>query len=159
MEENLPIAEWKIVIEKHIEETIAKISGKWKSEKYWRQAHPPLLQALAPVYIQERYWSRLLPLVQQANDLNTTLNYHVHLVKQYPAELLAIYLPALENYGNSVSDRNGYADLVQKMRTIIKSLPEGKEKIMEVAQKLKTAYSVKPRRPAMLEELDKLLKA
>jgi hypothetical protein len=100
----------------------------------------------------------LLPLVQQANELNTTLQYHTHLVKQYPAELLTIYLPALEKYGNKVSDRSGYADLVQKMRIIITSIPEGKEKILAVAQKLKTTYSVKPRRPAMIEELDKLWK-
>jgi len=39
------------------------------------------------------------------------------------------------------------------MQFIINDLPESKEKILAVAQKLKAKY---PRRPAMIEELEKL---
>jgi hypothetical protein len=154
-----PPSEWTTIIEKHIEETIGKITREWNNNKnkFWRSTHPPLLQGLAPVYIQEKYWDRLLALVQQANNLDTTLQYHSYLAKDYPAELLAIYLPSLEAYGMQVNDRSGYADLVSKMQKIMKDIPAGKEKILAVAQKLKDTFSVKPRRPAMIEELNKIL--
>ena len=152
-------AEWQEEIEKHIEETIHHVTKEWNSSKnkFWKPAHPPLLASLAPIYIQEKYWERLLPLVQQANNLNTTLEYHSHLVKSYPDELLAIYLPALEEYGLKSNSRSEYADLVSKMKKIIKDIPQGKEKILDTAKRLKEKFSSRPRRPAMIEELNKML--
>ena len=116
-----------------------------------------MLQTLAPIYILEKYWDRLLALVQQVNNLNTTLEYHQQLLKDYPSELLAIYLPALEEYGVHANGRGEYADLVNKMKKIIKDIPEGERKILNIAKRLKERFSVKPRRPAMIEELDKIL--
>ena len=152
-------AEWREEIEKHIEKTIHQVTKEWNSgkNKFWKPAHPPLLASLAPIYIQEKYWDRLLPLVQQANNLNTTLEYHSHLVKNYPDELLAIYPPALEEYGLKSNSRSEYADLVSKMKKIIKDIPQGKEKILNTAKRLKEKFSSKPRRPAMIEELNKIL--
>jgi uncharacterized Zn finger protein len=152
-------AEWREEIEKHIEETIHQVTKEWNSgkNKFWKPVHPPLLSSLAPIYIQEKYWDRLLPLVQQANNLNTTLEYHSHLVKEYPDELLAIYLPALEEHGLKSNSRSEYADLVSKMKKIIKDIPQGKEKILDTAKRLKEKFSSKPRRPAMIEELNKIL--
>ncbi|WP_276503592.1 SWIM zinc finger family protein [Terrimonas pollutisoli] len=152
-------AEWREEIEKHIEKTIYQVTKEWNSSKnkFWKPAHPPLLTSLAPIYIQEKYWDRLLPLVQQANNLNTTLEYHSHLVKSYPDELLAIYLPALEEFGLKSNSRSEYADLVNKMKKIIKDIPHGKEKILDTAKRLKEKFSSRPRRPAMIEELNKIL--
>ena len=70
---------------------------------------------------------------------------------------MAIYLPCLEAYGIAASDRGKYADLVQKMKRIMKDIPTGKERILALAQKLKEQFSVKPRRPAMIEELNKIV--
>ncbi len=151
--------EWKPAIEQHIAETIQKITAEWNKKKYqmWQSgSHPPLLQSLAPIYIQEKYWDRLLALVQQANNLNVTLEYHPHLLIDYSPELLAIYLPALEEYGVNANGRVDYADLVNKMQKIIKDIPAGKQKILNIAKQLKERFSVKPRRPAMIEELDKI---
>jgi hypothetical protein len=152
-------AEWQVEIEKHIEETIDKVTKEWNKgkNKFWSPAYPPLLASLAPIYIQEKYWDRLLPLVQQASNLDTTLLYHSHLIKNYPDELLAIYLPALEKYGLKSSNRSEYADLVNKMKKIINDIPRGKEKILNIAKRLKEKFSSKPRRPAMIEELNKIL--
>ena len=152
--------EWKVVIESHLNETIKKVTDEWMKNKHkmWRPtAYPPLLQYVGSIYIMEKYWDRLLKLVQQANDLNITLEYHPHLVKNYPAELLAIYLPAFEEYGTQANDRSAYADLDWKMKKIITDIPEGKEKIIAIAKRLITKFSVKPRRPAMIEELTKVL--
>lgn len=152
------VAEWKEEIEKHIKETIHRVTNEWNSSKnkFWKTAHPHFLPSLAPIYIQEKYWDRLLPLIQQANNLNTTLEYHSHLVKKYPDELMAIYLPALEKYGLESNSRSEYADLANKMKKIIKDIPQGKKKVLDLAKRLKDRFSSKPRRPAMIEELNKL---
>lgn len=152
-------AEWATEIENHIAETIEQVTNTWKSSKarYMSRSYPPLLENLAPIYIEEKYLDRLLPLVQQAGNLNTTLAYHPYLVKDYAEELLAIYLPALEQEGINANSRNEYAELVVKMMKIIKDIPHGKEKILTVAKRLKERFSTKPRRPAMIEELNKIL--
>lgn len=154
-----PPAEWQTEIEKHIAGIIQKVTDEWSisKNKSWRPAHPPLLQILAPIYIQENFSQRLLALIKQANDLNTTLEYHTHLVKDYSNELLAIYLQALEVYGLQSKGRSDYVYLVSKMKKIIKDIPEGKEKILDIAKRLKEKFSFKPRRPAMIEELNRIL--
>lgn len=153
------VVEWREEIEKHIKETIHRITKEWNSEKnkFWKTDHPNFLASLAPIYIQEKYWDRLLPLIQQANNLNITLEYHSHLVKKYPDELLSIYVPALEAYGLKSNSRSEYADLVNKMKKIIKDIPHGRKRVLDVAKRLKDRFSSKPRRPAMIEELNKIL--
>ena len=95
--------------------------------------------------------------MQQANNLNTTLGYHSYLVPIYPKELLKLYLPALEDYGLKSNGRSDYAYLAEKMKKVMKDIPEGKEKIIAIAQSLIQKFSYKPRRPAMIEELNKVL--
>ena len=149
--------EWKQVIEIVIDEKIKKITQEHQKNKstLWYQPNPPLLLEIAPIYIEEHYWDRLLSLVQKEKNLDTVLRYHEHLVKIYPLELLAIYLPLFEVSGDKANERSKYADLVGKMKKIIKDIPEGKAKITAIAQSLKTKY---PRRPAMIDELNKILK-
>jgi hypothetical protein len=83
------------------------------------------------------------------------MRYHDYLAPHYPAELLHIYLPALEIQGDKASDRSQYSQLAGLMKKLIKDIPVSKEQIIAVAQKLKIKY---PRRPAMVDELNKLLK-
>jgi hypothetical protein len=148
--------EWPAVIEAYIAETIKHTTNLWNTQKgqYWQPPHPPLLQKLGPVYIQERYWDRLLALVQQENNLETILDYHQYLAPHYPMELLNLYLPAFEHYGQQASGRDQYADLVDKMKKVMKAIPAGKEQILALARELKAKYA---RRPAMVGELNKLL--
>ena len=151
-----PPEEWTAVIEKHIEEALAKIN-KQQSNTIWSYGHLSELYDVAPIYIQEKYWDRLLTLVQQVKSLDTVLEYHDYLAKIYPEELLAIYLPALEAEAHQANTRGQYAELVKKMKKIMKDIPAGKERIIALAGKLKDQFSVKPRRPAMIEELNKIL--
>ncbi|QHT70786.1 hypothetical protein GXP67_31130 [Rhodocytophaga rosea] len=148
--------EWKQVIEKYISDTIKWVTDKWANDKnkFWHPLHPPLLQILAPIYIQEGYWERLLALVQKENGLETVLQFHTYLAPHYPDELLQMYLPAFEKYGQKADGRSAYADLARKMIRVMKDIPKGKDKIKAIAQNLKEQF---PRRPAMLEELNKVL--
>lgn len=149
-------AEWKEVIEKHIEEKTNQINQQYQKNKgkAWYSPDHLLLDFLAPIYVEEKYWDRLLALISKDADLDRILQYHDHLVKEYPSELLAIYLPAFERKGDTAGNRGEYANLAGKMKTVIKSIPEGKEKIISVARNLNQKY---PRRPAMVEELNKVI--
>ncbi len=126
--------EWKEVIEAFIEERTEKVTEEHKKNKgkMWSPPHPPLLFALAPVYIEEKYWDRLLALVKQENNMTTALLYHTYLVKKYPADLLEIYLPAFEKQGEHVNGRKEYADLADKMKKVMKDIPEGEERIKAI---------------------------
>ena len=157
MEKTYQPSEWKAIIESLIENTIKNITQKHQQNKNkpWYQPNPPLLHELAPIYIEEKYWDRLLALLQKENSLDTVLQYHQHLVKIYPAELSLIYFLLLEISGDKASSRSEYAHLVTKMKMMIKDLPGSKSKIVAIAQSLKTKY---PRRPAMIDEFNKILK-
>jgi len=149
--------DWKIEIEEYISTVIQKTTKEWaKGSVHWRSAHPPLLQKLGNIYIQEKYLDRLLALVEKENNLEITLHYHDDLVKDYPQELLVIYLQAFEIFGNYSASRGQYKYLASMMKKVIKDIPKEKERVLSVANKLIIKYSSKPRRPAMLEELSVL---
>ncbi len=151
-----PASEWKAVIESYIDDTIKSIRQKHELNKNrpWYQPNPPLLHALAPFYIEEQYWDRLLALLQKENNLDSVLQYHPYLLKKYPSELSLIYFSLLEASGDKANSRSEYAHLVNKMKMIIKDIPASKANIIAIAQKLKIKY---PRRPAMIDELNKIL--
>lgn len=144
--------EWRQIIEQLIREKTDKITINAEATGF-RSCNTMLLMALAPVYIEEQYWDRLMVLVKKEKDLDSTLTYHKYLKKHYSTELLEIYLPAFEKEGDRAGNRKKYATLVAKMKKVLKDIPDGEEKIRAVAQKLRERYS---RRPAMLDELDKL---
>ena len=145
-------SEWKQILEALIAEKTKGILNEKTRSVYLD--HSGLLIALAPIYIEESYWDRLLELVKKETRLDAILNYHTNLVKVYPSELLQIYLPALEAEANHSNGRSGYIHLAARMRKIIEDIPGGKNKIIAVAQKLIQKYS---RRPAMVEELNKIV--
>jgi hypothetical protein len=156
-----PETDWKEVIEDYIAVTIKRVTDEWnrtKNNYYWKPTFPPVLEAIGNVYIEEGYAERLFELVKQRDYLDITLQYQPHLVKDFRAELLEMYVVQLEEFGVGSNGRGEYKDLVRKMKAIIKDIPEGKTKILGVAQKLKGMFSSKPKRPALLEELDTILK-
>lgn len=145
--------EWPAVIEEHINKTIQKIT-KEQEKKRWQSLNSQLLEALDGIYIKEKYWDRLFTLLKNETDLEKIMKYHNYFVKPYPDELLQLYLPALELQGDEASDRSQYAKLADTMKKIIKDIPSGQEQIIAIAKGLKIKYA---RRPAMIEELNKLL--
>nr|WP_256484221.1 SWIM zinc finger family protein [Mucilaginibacter flavidus] len=146
--------EWKVIIDELIDETIKRVT-KAHANDSWMPLSAHLLTAVSPFYIQEKYWDKLFALVKNENRLDRILPYHKYLVHQYADELVPIYLPGLELKGDNASDRSQYATLVKLMEDLITDMPAGKDQILATAQKLRTKY---PRRPAMVEELNRLLK-
>lgn len=149
-------AEWKDVLEQYIAETTNKVEAAHARLKLtWRKGPPPLLQPLAPIYIEEQQWDRLLELVKKEDRVDTILMYHEFLAKRYPEEMTNLYVPAMAAEGDSASTRDHYASLASKMKRVMKDIPASQEKITALARYLKLKY---PRRPAMQEELDKVLR-
>lgn len=142
-------------IEEVISTIIKKINDTVKNNVFhnYNSLNSNLLYRLGSIYIQENYWDRLLTLVQKQENLTTILIYYPYLKKMYPNELLDIIIPVFEKEGDKSEGRSQYKDLANKMKSIIKDYPKDKERILEVARKLKIKY---PRRPAMHNELDKL---
>lgn len=147
--------EWIQTIEEVISTIIKKINDTVKNNVFhnYNSLNSNLLYRLGSIYIQENYWDRLLTLVQKQENLTTILIYYPYLKKMYPNELLDIIIPVFEKEGDKSEGRSQYKDLANKMKSIIKDYPKDKERILEVARKLKIKY---PRRPAMHNELDKL---
>lgn len=147
--------EWTQTIEEVIVGITKKVTEKVRNNTFsnGNSVNVSLLYSLGSIYIQENYWDRLLTLVQKQENLTTILTYYPHLLKAYPNELLDILIPVLEREGDKSEGRSQYKDLANKMKSIMKDYPQEKERILEIAQKLKIKY---PRRPAMLEELNKL---
>lgn len=150
------VAEWEEEIENYIAERIAVIELQYQKNKgnAWYSPDTLLLDVLGPIYVEEKYWDRLLSLMSKESDLNRLLQYHQYLLNIYPLQLLTIYLPALERRGDTVGNRREYADLAIKMMMIIETIPDGKDEVIAVAREINRKYS---RRPAMIEELNKVI--
>lgn len=149
--------EWAVIIEEYIAEIVKKIVYRNEANKgkYWYNENPPLLTVLGPVFIEEKFWDRLFDLVKKETNLDVILQYSTLLSKHYPNEILALLLPAFEFEGDRASARNHYAYLAAKMKKAIKDIPEFKDGIISMANLLKSKY---PRRPAMVDELSKIVK-
>ncbi|RFS24714.1 hypothetical protein DVR12_05815 [Chitinophaga silvatica] len=150
------IEEWEEEIERYIEERIADVELQYQKNKgkVWYSKDTLLLDLLAPIYIEEKYWNRLFALICKETDLDKLLQYHNYLIKIYPIQLLAIYIPAFEHKGKVVGNRREYANLAIKMKEVIRAIPEGKDEMIAVAKELILKY---PRRPAMIEELNSVI--
>jgi uncharacterized Zn finger protein len=151
------VPEWEEEIEKYIGEKIASVEQQYQKNKssVWYSPDTLLLDLLSPIYIEEKYWDRLLALMSRETDLDRLLRYHNYLIKIYPVQLLAIYIPAFERKGDVVGNRREYANLAINMEKVIRAIPEGKDKIIAVAEEINRKY---PRRPAMIAELNSVIK-
>ncbi len=150
-------AEWKAVISEQINMIINKVNEGIKKYAFYddHKLNSSLLIYLAPIYVQENYYDQLLELVQKQKILSNVLSYFPYLKDKYPNEIVETLVPLFAREGDQSEGRSQYKGLAKKMQYVIKDFPESKDKILEVAQKLMVKY---PRRPAMIEELQKLFK-
>ncbi len=149
-----PPSEWPSFIESHIQAVI-KAETEKPRKFAWDDLPNALFNKLAPIYILEGQWERLLRLVPENPGKSVLSTIHPHLSARYPAEMLAFYLPMLEEMGDKASNRGEYQNLAEKMKKIAKDIKDSKEAIQKLAKRLIAKY---PRRPAMVEELGRLLR-
>jgi hypothetical protein len=147
--------EWPEIVE-HVIREIDEKTRKNHKETQWSPLNYALLQALAPLYITENYLDRLFLLVKEEKRLDVLMRFHGYLIADYGDELIKLYVPALITDADGSSNRDHYIQLTNTMKKIVDDIPAGKEAIKQTTQSLLVKY---PRRPAMVEELNKLLKS
>lgn len=128
-------------------------TGAAKNKSYESGKYSLLLYSLAPIYIEEQFYDRLLPLVQNVKRMDTVMLYLNVLAKIYPQEMTNTLLVALENQAEYANSRPNYKSLVKDIKKILKHLPEANIPVRNLVQQWKRKYI---RRPAMLQELEKL---
>lgn len=144
--------EWKSIINNKInsirEKSIGEKSSYWKNQDYW------LLNEIGPIYIEENMFDQLLAIVQRQTDLEIILNYHEHLYKLYPAELMNLYSPLLDQQAESANKRSAYQRFTDIIFAIFKDIPSGRDALMAQMLHWKMIYR---HRPAMMDELTNIM--
>ena len=111
------------------------------------------IRALAAIFVEEKYWPRLLLLLQKNASLEFAEDYYDLLKDKFPHEMVEIYREALRRYAEHNMGREHYEYLVRTLRKI-QSLPSG----IEIAKTLTTEFKVKySQRRNMVKALNKLV--
>jgi uncharacterized Zn finger protein len=148
-----PPSEWESVIEQHIQTVITEEQAKPRLGA-WDSLDQVLYNRLASIFIQEEQWERLLQLVSKVPGETNLGNVHPFLSQRYPSEMLDLYLVVLGNLGDKASNRKDYEHIANLMKKLKKEIADSKTAINGLADTLMQKY---PRRPAMLEELKKVI--
>ncbi|GAB4406422.1 MAG: hypothetical protein OHK0039_08150 [Bacteroidia bacterium] len=145
---------WPDVLEAHIasvQAAVAEHAGK----QLWGKPQDLLFQHLAPIYIEEELWERLLQLIPAEASMHILRTVHPHLASRYPEALLAHYLPLLQRTADQASNRSAYQELAALMIQVKQDIVGSAAAIDNLTQTLLHTYV---RRPAMKEELQRVLK-
>jgi hypothetical protein len=133
-----PGAEWEANHEAMLDEIRLKTKGNWRTEGMYKK-----------ILIQEKLPGRLLEAVRERPWIIT--DYYEHLVDDYLDEVLDLFEEQIKKECKQASNRNEYKKVCRIIRTLIEA--GGRDRAAQVASELRATY---PRRPALLEELDKI---
>ena len=136
-----PKNEWSNICEK----IIIKIKGPEEKGSYYKAI------ALADIFVEEKYFERLLKLMQlNKEDINFVDNYAAYLKKTYPNELLNLYSSAVKKIAVNTG-RNIYNEMA-KYLTKMKKIEGGEKRVNLVIKNFREQYKA---RRAMKEIFDK----
>lgn len=146
--------EWPAVLDRQIE--AIKAEESIRARKFTIiNLEDALFLRLAPVYVEESEWEKLHQLIPPNPNLNQLSVVHPHLAARYPEELLAFYLSVLRNSAIKASNRGDYQQLAALMKKVKQDIEGSHAAIDELAASLIKEY---PRRPAMVDELGRVLR-
>ncbi len=149
-----PPSEWLEIIEQHIQSVVAKEKERPR-KAVWDSLEHSLYLRLAPIFIQEEQWKQLLKVIPDDSTESILAQVHPHLSNRYPAEMLAFYLRILAQLGDNASNRKEYEHLAALMRKVKMDIEGSHSAINNLATNLIQKY---PRRPAMVEEMLKMIR-
>ncbi|MBC8154053.1 MAG: hypothetical protein H7Z72_14190, partial [Bacteroidetes bacterium] len=105
-----------------------------------------LLARLGPVLVEEKQWADLLALVQEAPRLDVLKQVLPHLAGPYPAEMLALFLPAIRNVASSASTRPDYKNVAALLTLVRQTIAGSQVPTNALINELKATFI---KRPAM----------
>lgn len=104
---------------------------------------------VAYIYIQEKWWEKLLALICDNNPrLETVSAYEQYLIKDYPNEVADLYAKLIPDYLEANTSREHYKTACRYLRRMIKC--GASDKVAELKDYFIKKY---PRRKALMEEL------
>ena len=133
---------------KEREKIISQILGKSKIPSYNN------INTLAQIYIKEKLWSRLLNLFQTkeiASHIIARFGFYLH--DEFPEEMLTLYQPILIYEAARANNRSHYKQVANKLKSLLK-IKGGRDVVVELLKKFQSEYI---RRPAMIDELSRVL--
>jgi hypothetical protein len=146
--------EWEEELQKIVVDVYKKAEANEKDKKsMWSDAKDFIFDRLAPLFVEEQMWDRLLELTKRTDSFKALYRVYEHLVKRYPKEVLAMYMPTLRKKSEGLNGRREYQDFAQLLQKLKKDIPDDNQEIDNFIGELKIKYA---KRPAMLEELNKI---
>lgn len=107
---------------------------------------------LAPLFLSEKMYDRLLQDVLESGRIDRIQEYEDILKPMYPQELLDQYEKLIHFKAKSASNRGQYRAVVRDLKAM-KKYPGGEEVVRQIVEDWQSVYN---RRPAMIDELSKL---
>jgi hypothetical protein len=147
--------EWAKVIEMNVQ-LLAKEEYLKPRNPGWGSSSIAMYERLSPIFIEEKDWAGLMKIVPENASQHILEQVHPYLAPTYPQEMLVLYLPVFEKMAAQAYTRPDYEKLSAKMQKVKKDIAIGRDAIDELALRL---IQQNPRRPAMKEELEKVLRA
>lgn len=138
LKKNTAPGQWKDYLEKMINDIQKKRS--WGN-----------VDLIAKIYIQEKWFDRLLELIKQNASLNYIVQYEKFLAKEYSDELVALYKEEVIRYIKSSTGRNHYQAVCKYLRRMKKL--GGTETVERIILDLRRQY---PQRRALMDELNQV---
>ncbi len=141
IKQTYPKDEWSNKCEK----IINKIKGPEEKGAFYKAT------ALADVFVEEKYFDRLLTLMElNQKDIHFVDNYSAYLKKRYPTKMLAFYENGVKEIALNTG-RNFYNEMA-KYLLIMKKIEGGNEKVKILIKHFREQYKT---RRAMKEIFDK----
>ena len=117
-----------------------------KAKRRWDDEH-----LVASIYIKEEKWDKLWELIKEKPDFATIERYESYLSKRYSDEIMDLYATLVLDYLERNMSRDHYQTACRYIRRMIKL--GGKKQANKLIAQLRSLYA---RRPALLQELDKV---
>lgn len=136
----------KYVVKEEWIDFVEGLISEIKSRERWEYTH-----LLENIYKNEKYWDRLLQLLEDNVSLYKIKEYEQYLLPDYSNELLMLYKDEIVKFLSIKTGRNFYKEACRYIRRMIKM--GGKEEANKLIEYLRDEY---PARRALREELDKM---
>jgi len=109
------------------------------------------IDLIAKIYIQEKWWPRLLDVLKQHPSLNEIENYEKYLAKDYANDLIVLYAYEIKQHLEHFTGKSHYVTVCKYIRRMIKlgGITQAEILIAELRIKYK-------QRKTLLEELAKV---
>lgn len=124
----------------------------------WPKARQKLFDAmpagtdLKRLYVEDELYDQLMDTVSKETDLFRVRDYEPILKQKYPDRMLQHYVDVIQTMASYTNTRRNYWNLVEILRHM-RQYPDGKQVTSEIVADWRKRYG---RRPAMMEELDRL---